>query len=201
MEEISALSYEYSALGGGNSNLRPGDVRYLDSNGDGVLDWRDQVEIGKGSEPHWFFGLNGSFMYKGFDLVMLFQGAFGYSASSRHVYTTLFTFNERWTEAKNDPGALIPRPGGSGSNGWSSDYWIKSVYYLRLKNIALGYTFPKQWIGKAGIEKIRLYITGNNLFTLSTLNKYYIDPEAPTGTADRYYPQQRTISFGLNLDF
>jgi len=201
MNEINALPYEYSALGGGNATLRPGDVRYLDSNGDGVLDWRDQVEIGKGNEPHWFYGLNGTLMYKGFDLIMLFQGAFGYSLSSSHVYTTVYTFNERWTEAKNNPNALVPRQGGSGSNGWSSDYWIKSVFYLRLKNIALGYTFPKQWVGKSGIDKIRLYITGTNLLTLSTLNKFYIDPEAPNGLSDRYYPQQRTISFGLNLDF
>jgi hypothetical protein len=72
---------------------------------------------------------------------------------------------------------------------------------LRLKNSALGYTFPKKWVEKAGIEKLRLYISGANLFTLSTLNKYNIDPELPDGSADRYYPQQRTISFGLNLDF
>jgi len=62
-------------------------------------------------------------------------------------------------------------------------------------------SFPKQWVDKAGFGKVRLYISGSNLFTLSTLSKYYIDPEVPSGTADRYYPQQRTISFGLNLDF
>ncbi|MDR2232633.1 MAG: TonB-dependent receptor [Tannerella sp.] len=201
MNEINSLPYRYAELGEGNTNLRPGDVIYLDTNGDGLLDWKDQVEIGNGNEPHWFYGLNGAFAYKGFDLVTLFQGAFGYSASSRHVFNTSYTFEERWTESKNDPDALIPRPGGSGSNGWTSDYWIKSAFYLRLKNIALGYSIPKQWVEKAGIEKIRFYVAGTNLFTISTLSKYYIDPEAPTGTADRYYPQQRTISIGLNMDF
>lgn len=201
MEEINSLPYNYSELGGGNTTLRPGDVKYKDINGDGVLDWKDRVEIGRGNTPHWFYGLNGSFMYKGFDLITLFQGAFGYSSSTSHYYTTLYTFDQRWTEAKNDPHAFIPRPGGASSNDWTSDYWVKSVFYLRLKNIVLGYTFPKQWVDKAGIEKIRLYISGFNLFTLSSLSKYYIDPEALSGTADRYYPQQRTISFGLNLDF
>lgn len=201
MEEINALPYNYAELGGGNASLRPGDVKYKDVNGDGELNWKDQVEIGKGNTPHWFYGLYGSFMYKGFDLTTLFQGAFGYSSSTQHYYTTEYTFKERWTEARNDPHALIPRPGGSSSNYWTSDYWVKSVHYLRLKNIALGYTFPKQWVDKAGFGKVRLYISGSNLFTLSTLSKYYIDPEVPSGTADRYYPQQRTISFGLNLDF
>ena len=202
MADISALPYNYAELGGGNEALRPGDIKYVDVNGDGVLDWKDLQEIGKGNMPHWFYGLNGSFAYKGFDLITLFQGAFGYSASTINFYTNTDTyFKLRWTEAKNDPQALIPRPGGSSSNSWNSDYWTKSVFYLRLKNIAFGYTLPKQWVEKAGIEKLRLYISGINLCTLSTLRKYYIDPEAPSGSADRYYPQQRTISFGLNLEF
>lgn len=199
-EEINSLPYVYD-MGGGNSSLRPGDVKYKDVNGDGILNWKDQVEIGKGNTPHWFYGLYGSFMYKGFDLTALFQGAFGYSANVIYPFNTVWKFENRWTEEKNDPHAKIPRQGGAASNGWQSDYWFKTVNYLRLKNLAFGYTFPKQWVNKAGIEKIRLYISGSNLFTFSTLSKYNIDPEAPSGQASAYYPQQRTISFGLNLDF
>jgi len=203
MDEISSLPYVYSTVGAGdNATLRPGDVKYLDVNNDNVLDWRDQVEIGKGNSPHWFFGLNGTLMYKGFDLVTLFQGAFGYTSSRKPYFSNIdYFFNERWTEVKNDPNATIPRPGGAGSNYWTSDYWHKSVFYIRLKNGALGYTFPKHLVEKIGVERIRLYISGTNLLTLSTLSKYYIDPEAPSGVSGRYYPQQRTISFGLNLDF
>lgn len=200
MEEINSLPYVYD-MGGGNGSLRPGDVKYKDVNGDGILNWRDPVEIGKGDTPHWIYGLYGSFMYKGFDLITLFQGAFGYSANINYPFNTVYKFNERWTEENNNPHAKIPRPGGAVSDGWSSDYWIKPVHYLRLKNVAFGYTFPKQWVNKAGIEKIRLYISGSNLLTFSTLSKYNIDPEAPSGNASKYYPQQRTISFGLNLDF
>jgi len=199
MEEIKSLPYTYSDLGGGNASLRPGDVKYKDTNGDGVLDWRDKVEMGQGSIPHWFYGLNGSFMYKNFDLVTMFQGAFGYSTWVAHVYTTQYRFKERWTE--DNPDGYYPRNGGASSNGWASDYWYKKSHYLRLKNAALGYTFPQQWVNKVGVEKIRLYVSGTNLFTLSNLNKYNVDPEMQSGTAGRYYPQQRTISFGLNLDF
>jgi TonB-linked SusC/RagA family outer membrane protein len=213
-EEINALPYQYAALGG-NGSLRPGDVKYKDINGDGVLDWKDQQEIGKGSTPHWFYGLNASFSYKGFDLVAMFQGAFGYSTSIAGIYTFSDTYYKlRWTEANNNSQALIPRPEGSVSNGlvsvalqtaaaseWTSDYLLKSTFYLRLKNISLGYTLPKEWVNKVGIEKVRLHISGTNLFTLSSLSKYYIDPEAPSGSITAYYPQQRTISFGLNLNF
>jgi TonB-linked SusC/RagA family outer membrane protein len=201
MEEINALPYTYADLGGSNASLRPGDVKYRDTNGDGTLDWKDWQEIGKGSMPHWFYGLNGSFAYKGFDLVTMFQGAFGYSTWVGSSYNTETSYKLRWTEANNDSHALVPRPGGSGSNGWASDYWIRSTFYLRLKNIALGYTLPKPWTDKVGIEKVRLYVSGTNPVTLSTLSKYYVDPEAPSGSVNKYYPQQRTVSFGLNLNF
>jgi TonB-linked SusC/RagA family outer membrane protein len=196
--EIDALPYTYSALGG-NDRLRPGDVKFKDINGDGVLDWKDQQEIGQGDMPHWFYGLNGSFAYKNFDLITMFQGAFGYSTTVGYYTNTDTYYKLRWTEAKNDPNALVARNGGSASNGWTSDYVLRSVIYLRLKNASFGYTFPKQWINKVGIEKLRLYVSSTNLFTLSSLSKYYMDPEAPGTSA--YYPQQRTISFGLNLNF
>jgi TonB-linked SusC/RagA family outer membrane protein len=199
-EEINSLPYTYTALGG-NASLRPGDVKYKDMNGDGVLDWKDQQEIGKGDMPHWFYGLTGFFAYRNFDFTALFQGAFGYSTSINFAYDSDTKYKLRWTEASNDPQALVPRLGGSSSNDWNSDYRIRNTFYLRLKNASLGYTLPKQWTKKAGIEKLRLTVSSTNLFTLSSLSKYYIDPEVPGGNTDAYYPQQRTISFGLNLSF
>jgi TonB-linked SusC/RagA family outer membrane protein len=202
--EIDALSYEYTIIGGGNAALRPGDVKLKNMNGDNVLDWKDQQEIGKGTTPHWVYGLNGNFAYKGFDLICLFQGAFGYSVNATgnavyFLYTDTY-YKLRWTETNNHKDVLIARPGGAyGGNG--SDYILRSGAYLRLKNVSLGYTLPKQWTSKAGIDKIRLYVSGANLLTLSTLSKYYVDPEMPNGSISAYYPQQRTISFGLNLNF
>lgn len=200
-EEIDALPYNYDELGGGNKTLRPGDIKFKDINNDGVLDWRDQKEIGKGTTPHWFFGLNGMFAYKNFDLVAQFQGAAGYSAKVNGNVMNKRTFDTRWTEENNDRDALQPRLGGAGSNGWASDYWLKSVRYLRLKNFAIGYTLPQEISKLANIEKLRFYISATNLFTLSSVSKYNIDPELSSGNADQYYPQQRTISFGMNLSF
>ncbi|MDR1336572.1 MAG: TonB-dependent receptor [Tannerella sp.] len=205
--EIDALPYEYTIVGGGNASLRPGDVRLKDMNGDGLLDWKDRQEIGKGTVPHWFYGLNGTAAYRGFDLVALFQGAFGYSinAGGQNVTTDTYTrtdtyYKFRWTETNNRRDALFSRPGGVYSGG-DSDYILRPVAYVRLKNASLGYTLPGQWTDKAGIDRVRLYVSATNLFTLSTLSKYYLDPEMPNGSAFAYYPQQRTVSFGLSMNF
>jgi hypothetical protein len=200
--EIDALPYEYTIVGGGNAALRPGDVKLKDLNGDGKLDWRDRQEIGKGTTPHWFYGLTASVAYRGFDVIALFQGAFGYSTNigSPSLISTDTYYKLRWTEENNHRGVLIARPGGV-YGGSDSDYVLRSVSYLRLKNVSLGYTLPKQWTDKAGIEKVRLHISGTNLFTLNSLSEYYVDPEMPSGSAVNYYPQQRTISFGLNMNF
>lgn len=201
MEEIEQLDYVYKDLNG-NSTLRPGDVKYKDLNGDKVLDWKDQTEIGSGTMPHWTYGLNTTFQYKGFDLSLLFQGAFDYTT---YVYLegaqSVLKFENRWTIEENNPNSLVPRPGGASTNELYSDYRNHDTSYLRLKNFTLGYEFPKTWLSKVGIERLRVYFAGTNLFTLSSLNKYGVDPEMPEGTPVYYYPQQRTLSVGLNLSF
>ena len=200
-QEIDALPYQYEELGGNNATLRPGDVKYKDINNDGVLNWKDQTEIGNGDTPHWFYGLSGLFSYKNFDLDAVFQGAAGYSVMVRGNEMNKRTYDNRWTAETNDADALQPRLGGASSNNWSSDYWLKAVSYLRLKNIAFGYTLPQEWVSKLNIEKLRFYISATNLFTLSSVSEYNIDPEIASGSSDSYYPQQKTISFGVNLSF
>ncbi|MCM1449146.1 MAG: TonB-dependent receptor [Clostridiales bacterium] len=197
-DEIDAAPY-YEALKG-NSTLRIGDVKYKDLNGDNKIDWRDQKEIGSGTMPHWIFGLTTGFKYKGFDLTMLFQGSFGYSQniSNNDLYSTVL-FEERWTEQNNNANAIYPRLGGASSNKLRSDYNYKKAGYLRLKVASLGYTLPQKWMGKCYISNARLYLSGTNLFTINRLGKYGVDPEAPNAGA--YYPQQRTISVGLNVSF
>jgi TonB-linked SusC/RagA family outer membrane protein len=203
-DEIDELPYTYDISGvTGNASLRPGDVRLANTNGDDKLDWRDRVEIGKGTLPHWFYGLTAACAYRGFDFTALFQGAFGYSTNVGnigHYFATDTYYKLRWTEENNHKDVLVPRPGGVYAGG-DSDYLLKSTAYLRLKNVSMGYTLPKKWTEKAGIAKVRLHVSGTNLFTFSTLNKHYVDPEMPSGQISAYYPQQRTISFGLNLVF
>ncbi|MGN6437027.1 MAG: SusC/RagA family TonB-linked outer membrane protein [Agriterribacter sp.] len=199
-DQIERLPYTYSMLSG-NNVLRPGDIIYKDTNGDGVLDWKDQVEIGKGSTPHWTYGITPKLQYKSFDLNMLFQGAFGYTTNAAlgQFYNSKM-YNERWTEENNNPNALVPRNGGASSNGLISDYRFKNTSYLRLKAIALGYSLPEGLLNKIGFKSTRLYIAGTNVLTFSSLNEYGIDPEAPSGSI-QYYPQQRTFSAGLTVSF
>ncbi|MDR1121640.1 MAG: TonB-dependent receptor [Dysgonamonadaceae bacterium] len=194
-EEIDQLPYTYDGI----TALKPGDVRYVDTNNDGVVNWRDQVEIGKGFTPHWMGGLNINLAYKDFDLSALFQGAFDFYILPRVHPASDVYYNERWTPANNDRDALIPRLGGASSNNWGSDRSFKRADYVRLKTLTLGYTLPDKWLKPVHLRNVRLYVAGVNLFTISGLKKYHIDPEAPAGGGGYYFPQMYTVTFGLNV--
>lgn len=194
MEEINSLEFEYEQ---GNQTLRPGDFKYIDTNGDGTLNWMDQVLIGKGSQPHWMMGFNANLKYNNFDFSALFQGAFGYNTYVDLGDMTKQKYELRWTEEENDPNSYVARLGGAGSNGYIKDTHYQNTVYLRLKTASLGYSLPERWLVPVGLEKVRFYLAGTNLLTFSSLSKYNIDPEAPN--VGRYYPQQRTISFGVNI--
>lgn len=199
-EEIDNLTFDQDQQG--NKSLRPGDIKYIDVNNDGKLDWRDQVEIGKGQLPHWTLGFNISLTYKDFDFSALFQGAFGHYANINLTQDMSNYYDLRWTEANNDSHALVPRLGGAATNGYFSDYRFKSAGYLRLKTASLGYNLPKDLIGKVNLSQVRFFVSGTNLFTLDKLRKYGLDPEVPSiSNSGSYYPQQRTISLGTTITF
>lgn len=202
-EEIDALDFVYDSTNK-NTALKPGDVRYKEYVKDGLLDWKDMVEVGKGTTPNWMAGLNLNLKYKDFDLSALFQGAFGFYNKIKlrwgNNYSEL-TFNERWTPENNKSDVLIERLGGAASNGLESDFYYKRADYLRLKVLSLGYSLPSSLLSKVHIKGLRVYGAATNLFTLSGLMKYDIDPEAPNGYGGAYYPQMRTFTFGLNLTF
>ncbi len=200
LDEISGLDFIYKELGG-NESIKPGDVKYVDVNGDKVLDWKDQVKIGNGTMPNWMCGLNLNLGYKHFDLSMLFQGAFGYTTYiDLESAPTDLKYKNRWTEDKNDSGSLVPRPGSKNpANWWYSDYRNHDSSYLRLKNAAIGYNLSGDLLQKIKLSKLRIYLAGTNLFTLSSLSRYGVDPEAPEGTPAYYYPQQRTVSVGISV--
>ena len=198
--QIDALKFNQD--GQGNQSLRLGDIQYVDRNGDKVLDWKDQQEIGNGTIPHWMLGLNTALKYKNFDLAVLFQGAFGYNTVVNLQSSNRFPailHEERWTPANNDPNAIFPRLGGAATNSYLSDYYYKKAGYLRLKSFSLGYTLPKQWIVKTRLSQVKVFVAGTNLLTFDKLKKYGIDPEAPSGMGGYYYPQQKTITFGVNI--
>ncbi len=199
-EQIDNLGFSYP----GDPTLKMGDVRYVDINGDGILDWRDMIEIGKGQIPNFISGLNIGLNYRRFDLAASFQGAFGYyKRVSLTSYTQTF-FDNRWTEENNNPNALIPRLGGASTNGLLSDRNFIKSDYLRLRSIAIGYSLPASWLAAVNMRQARIYIGGTNLFTLSELNKLDLDPESPYTIQDgqpttSYYPQQKTIMLGVNI--
>ncbi len=200
-DEIGALDYIYNE-DTGNASLKPGDIRYLDTNGDGLLNWRDQVIIGNGTTPRWTGGLNLNFAYKGLDLSVLMQGAFFFyqHIQLQHglVYPEIM-YTERWTEESNRADALIPRLGGANSNSYISDYNFVASDYLRLKTVSIGYSIDPQYLSRVRIKGLRVQLSGLNLLTFSKMNKYSLDPEAPSSYAGYYYPQMKTLSFGVNL--
>lgn len=200
--EIDALDFDQDRQG--NKTLRPGDIRFVDINGDKILDWKDQTELGLGTTPNWMFGLNINARYRDFDFSALFQGAFGFYKNVKVQHMNVspeVVYNERWSESNNVSDALFPRLGGSSLNSQTSDYFFKPADYLRLKTLTVGYNLPAKFMTKARLQGCRIYFAANNLFTLSGLNKYGIDPESPSGMGGMYYPQQRTLSFGLNVSF
>lgn len=195
--------------GAHNNVIRPGDIRYVDRNKDEVIDWKDEIPIGKDANPELFFGLNGDFTYKNWSLNLLFQGATNYSVFNSDQFVFPFGNNmvpyafwkDRWTEENPDPNAKLPRSRFSlgHPNGRSSTFWVlKNAYYIRLKNIQLSYSFPESWIKKVGIDDLRLFVTGSNLLTIT--NVEHKDPEAST-TSGWYYPQVKTFTAGISLNF
>ncbi|MCQ2142655.1 MAG: TonB-dependent receptor [Bacteroidales bacterium] len=200
-EEVVNWECTVDDLNHDSATIGPGDIKPKDQNGDGVLNWKDQVEIGKGAMPHWMYGLNLSLAWKGIDLSMLFQGAFGYTMSIGYDDATS-SYCERYFDIRRRTGAdvMVPRPNGSALNWWTTSFTYRDVAYLRLKNASLGYSLPANVCKKIGMSKVRIYVAGMNLFTVSTVDKYGVDPENG-GTVGYSYPQQRTMSLGLNITF
>jgi TonB-linked SusC/RagA family outer membrane protein len=202
-------------------DVRPGDIKYLDRNGDGVITYeQDRGYIGKSAYPKFVGGFNFDAAWKGFDMSFLLQGALGRDVALTGVYSggimdntsmtkafyhegnsPVFLIENSWRE--DNTGASFPRLSiapPSTNNGYSSSLWYKNGDYLRLKTAQIGFTLPKNIIKQAGIHNARIYAEGQNLLTFSGLSKYQIDPEQP-GVSNGYYPQQRIYSFGINVTF
>lgn len=187
----------------------PGDVRFVDVNGDGAITDDDRTMIGKGM-PDWTYGLNFSVDYKGFDFNVIMQGTVGndiYDASRRtdiaYINLPAYMLN-RWTGEGSSN--TLPRFSFSDSNGnWlSSDLFVKNGDYMRVKNVNLGYTVPSSITRKALIANLRVYVAAENLLTFTTYEGF--DPEISSGGTslgiDRgIYPQARTYTIGVNISF
>lgn len=209
------------------SQWAAGDIMYKDLNNDGKIDAGsstlgdpgDKKIIGN-STPRYRFGLTLDGSWKGFDLSLFFQGVakrdyllagpYFWGAKNGQWHSVGFDYHWDFFRPEGDPlGANVdsyyPRPlfDQGGKNQQDQTRYLQNAAYLRLKNLQLGYTFPKAWVNKIGLQHLRLYFSGDNLFTVTGLHGYY-DPEALGDTGDKMgkvYPLSRTYSVGMNINF
>lgn len=194
-------------------NAELGDVLFVDMSGDGKLGDEDKRMIGN-PIPDVIYGINLGFAWKGFDLSLQMGGTIGndiFNAMRLYTYSlTDITNKDRallnyWTPENRDTN--IPRLSGSdaNNNGRLSDRYIESGSYFRLRNVQLGYTLPDSWVKKAMLQRVRVFMSGQNLLAISGYSG--IDPEVGQSTSLSrgvdygIYPQSRVFTGGINITF
>lgn len=197
-EEIDAHATQFGPMS-------PGDIKYEDINGDGVINAEDRVIIGN-TIPKYTYGLNVSLGYKGFDFNLFGQGIGKVDGYLDNFATMAFYLGgtaqewhkDHWTP--ENPNAAYPRlTFNYPNNEQVSSQWVRSAAYFRLKNVQLGYTVPQTLTKKANINRLRVFGTAQNLFTVHNFYDSF-DPEAPIGEGN-FYPQVKVFVFGLELAF
>ncbi len=191
-------------------NAVPGDFRFVDKNDDGVIDGKDRQFLGN-SIPKYTYGLTLHFDYKGFDFTAFAQGAGGnkiYQGLRRlEIGTANYQTNalNRWTgEGTSNSFPRLTTTAADTNNNFTtqSDFYLQDGDYLRLKTIQLGYSLPTEVVGKIGLQRTRIYVTGENVFTFTKYTGY--DPEVGGGVfgLDKgYYPQAKSYMLGINVAF
>ncbi len=219
----------YSSVGEYGKGVRGGDLKYLDRDGDGEITFGtntldnpgDRTVIGN-SQPRFMYGFNGGFNFAGFDFQIFFQGIghmdwypgadnvrfWGPYARPYASFIGKDFMSNVWAEDNKD--AYFPRARGYASLNsgnslyYTNDMYLQNLSYLRLKNLTLGYTFPDKWMTKAGISKLRVYFSGENLWHTTALKSKYLDPELLAIDSDKEgntYSFCKTFSFGVTLEF
>lgn len=201
--EADAWPLQYAA------KSTPGDVRYMDINGDGKVDQNDFVPIGNPTFPEVNYGVSTGMSYKGFDFSVLFQGAdkvsraySGFMQRPANQYGTIWEVvkEERWTP-ENTANAKRPKltaTYANASNYTNSTLWMHDASYLRLKNVELVYKFTNGFLKKAGLSSARIYVSGQNLVTWDKLK--VVDPEQEASNSFSY-PQLQIFNAGINIQF
>lgn len=196
--------------------LRPGDIKYQDQNGDGLINDDDRVAIGYGNIPEMMYGFGCSLAYKNFDLTVFFNGVTNRTVfldgAGMMPYTLEYPaynifreyYDNRYVPAtttkpnSDNSNAKYPAviAGNNPNNYRTSTHYMRNASYLRLQNVEIGYSLPENIIKKIGISNIRLFVNGTNLFVWDKIK--IMDPEMDqTGT----YPKQLVLNFGLQIDF
>ncbi len=200
--------------GNTRNQIKPGDIKYKDLNGDGVVNSLDYTVIGRGLPIH-TGGFNNSFTYKGFDLNVFFQWSYGNDVLNvnkqmfegnmfnRTYFNQFASYENRWTPANTNTD--LYRTNGFYGGGYSSRT-VEDASYLRLKTVALGYSLPQTVLRKLRITRLRIYAAAQNVLTWTKYSG--MDPEVNTynsvltpGFDYSSYPRARTVTFGANLTF
>lgn len=201
-EEIAAWPVDQDGMN--NSTLAPGDIKYLDQDGNGVLSANDRVYVKNSSLPSLNYGISLGASWKGIYMNAQFQGVSGYNQQINELYTLEsrslqrfqdYHYTNSWTP--ENPGAEYPRikfTSSSDNNRLPSTFWVKECSFLRLKALTLGYRFPAKMLRNAHISTLDIALQGGNLFTISSLHN--MDPESLRG-----YPLSRTYGITLNVGF
>ena len=203
-EEIDAYAQYTQAP----DDVKPGDLKYVDQNNDGVIDQDDRTYIGS-PIPKFIFGLDFGFRWKGLDFSLNIQGQTGNKIFNGKEVVRPDPYNfeahvmDRWT----GPGTSNeePRPTFGGNNYLASDHFIYDGSFVRLRNVVLGYTLPLEWSTKVYMKSFRVYVKADNLYTYTKYTGY--TPEIGSGDVlssgiDRgVYPITAVYSFGINLNF
>jgi len=190
------------------ANAAPGDLRFVDQNGDGQIDSDDRTNIGN-PIPDATMGLNLSINYKNWDF-----GAYAFASLGNEIvrnYERVQPFTnqsifvlDRFT--LSDSSNSVPRvTNGATSNNLFSDFFVEDGSFVRIQNAQIGYTFPRKWVDSLGADKFRLYISSNNVFTFTKYRGF--DPSASSGSPigagidTGFYPVPRTFLLGVNFKF
>lgn len=198
-------TYKYARQFG---KIAPGDIRYVDVVADNVINGDDREVLGN-TIPRFTYSLNLNTAWKGLDFLAFLQGVgkrdgylTGNAIQPFLLGGTAYEYQkDRWTKENPNPDALFPRLAfGESNNTQLSDFWMKSAAYLRIKNIQLGYTLPKQSLQHLGVTGLRIYISGENLATFTNFWEGW-DPEINAASNGAYYPQVKTMNIGINLKF
>ncbi|WP_026356373.1 SusC/RagA family TonB-linked outer membrane protein [Segatella maculosa] len=197
--------------------VQPGDIKYKDVNGDGIVDDGDRVAIGATDTPSLIYGLGASVSWRGFDLNLHFQGAGKYTFLINSGAVNAFRdgrwgnilqgiTDNRWissdisgTKETENPNAPYPRLsyGYNLNNQQSSSFWLRNGRFLRLKNLDIGYTLPKPMVNTIHLESVRIYISGQNLITWSPFKLW--DPELDSSNRGQVYPITRSFTAGIQI--
>lgn len=202
----------------GGRAVMPGDIKYKDVNGDGVIDENDEVAIGSTTKPNMIYGFGASATWNGLDVNLHFQGAgkstFFIDGATVHMFSsgqwgnvlTDIANSNRWVSADisgdpstENPNADYPRLsfGENKNNFRKSTYWQRDGSYLRLKTVEVGYTLPKHLVNKLSISNVRVFFIGTNLLTWSNFKLW--DPEMSSSNGIQY-PKPQTYSLGLSVN-